>query len=94
MPGIPCPDPSDTIVEVLKTDSRVGLTRATIALKAPPGSQKRMRNQREARKAYDTVTHHMNRLSLTKADAQELQESVAELRLALEQLGERIEPAL
>ena len=41
--------------EALMTDSRVGLTFAHLASEAVVGSEKRTRNQLNARKAYDAV---------------------------------------
>ncbi len=75
-------------VNTLKIDVSTGLTRAGIALQASQHSEKRLRNQREARKAYDSVVGWMQRLDLTRTDAKEITDGLAQLKLSLEQLGE------
>lgn len=71
-------------VEALKIDLEAGLTRATIASQAPEQSEKRHRNWREARKAYDSVMGFMQRFTLTPTDAQEIGDKLAKLKSALE----------
>ncbi len=75
-------------VKTLKVDVSTGLTRAAIASQAPQRSEKRLRNQREARKAYDSVIAWMQRLDVAPTDAQEIADGLAQLKLSLEQLGE------
>ena len=75
--------------EALMTDSRVGLTFAHLASKAAAGSEKRLRNQANARKAYDTVLNVSGTTSLSALERQELAEGLDRLKAALEALGER-----
>lgn len=75
-------------MEALKIDVGAGLTRATIAAQAREQSEKRPRNWREARKAYDSVMGFMQRFTLTPTDAQEISDKLAKLKSALERLGE------
>ncbi len=78
-------------VETLKIDLMAGLTRAAIASQAPQHSEKRLRNRREARKAYDSVIGFIPRFELTPTDAEEITDRLAQLKSALEQLGESFE---
>jgi hypothetical protein len=71
------------------TDSRVGLTFADLASKAEAGSDKRIRNQANARKAYDTVLNVSGTTSLSALERQEVAEGLERLKAALEALGER-----
>ncbi len=75
-------------VEMLKIDLGAGLTRATIALRAPEHSEKRLRNHKEARKAYDTVLDFVQRVTLTSEDTQEISDKLAQLKSSLEKLGD------
>ena len=52
--------------EALMTDSRVGLTFARLASEAAAGSEKRIRNQANARKAYDTVLSLSRKIDLSE----------------------------
>jgi hypothetical protein len=76
------------LFESLRTDSRVGLTFAALASQAAEGSTKRMRNQANARKAYDTVLGVSKQTRLNNAEADELTEGLNKLKSALEELGE------
>lgn len=69
-------------------DLRVGLTLAKLALEALPGSDKRRRNTINARKAYDSVVSFMDTISFTRAEERQLNDGLAGLKYALEQLGE------
>ncbi len=75
------------IVSALKTDVKVGLTMATIACQAQHEA-KRRRNQDNARLAYDTVAGKVQTLFLSQADQTYFDTRLAELRSALESLGE------
>ncbi len=75
-------------VEMLKRDLDAGLIRAMIASRAPENSEKRLRNHREARKAYDTVVDFSQRFTLTSTDTQEISDKLAKLKSSLEQLGD------
>ena len=76
------------LFEAVKTDAKVGLTFATVASDAAAGSEKRTRNQANARKAYDTVLRLRNGLRVAEAEMQELAVGLSELKSALEGLGE------
>ena len=77
------------LFRVLMTDSHVGLTFANLAAEADPGSDKRIRNQANARKAYDTVLTISRRTEMSDAEWRELTASLDELKHALERLGEQ-----
>jgi len=77
--------------EALMTDSRVGLTFAHLASEAEAGSEKRIRNQANARKAYDAVLSISSTASLSALERQEVAEGLDRLKFALEALGERFE---
>jgi len=74
--------------EALMTDSRVGLTFAHLASEAAAGSEKRIRNQANARKAYDAVLSISSKTSLSAMESRELAEGLDRLKSALEALGE------
>ncbi len=78
---------TEAIVRALKTDVNVGLTMATIASQARDEA-KRRRTQDNARLAYDTVVRKVQTLFLSKDDQAYLDTRLAELRFALESLGE------
>ncbi len=75
-------------IRALKVDLETGLTLAAIALQAPAGSEKRLRNRRHARKAYDAVTHFSERFTPTETEAQEIKSKLKQLRSVLQGLGE------
>lgn len=74
--------------EALRTDTKVGLTFATLASEAAEGSATRTRNLANARKAYDTVLRLSKRLCIKEAEMQQLAEGLSNLKSALESLGE------
>ncbi len=80
-------NPETNVVKSLKIDLKVGLTFATIAMQRP---SERKRNQQNARIAYDTVMHHVERMHFSSADEAEIQARAAKLRAALQQLGESV----
>ena len=78
-------------VTFLKTEVITGLTFAQTSLEADAGSEKRTRNQANARKAYDTILKWLARLSDEGSmgiDAKELEPELTELKQALRELGE------
>ncbi len=84
----PCPYPFKAAgVRLLKTELKVALTRTQIASRAEENTERRRRNQANARTAYDRVV--VLRRWLDDKGANELNEKLAELRSRLEQLGER-----
>lgn len=73
--------------DFLKVDVATALTFADAALSADTPEKKR-RNQRSARKAYDTVLRMAQKVTLPNKDAEELRESLSQLRSNLQRLGE------
>ncbi len=78
------------IVKALKTDLKVGLTFAAIALQRSDDLE-RQRNRRNARVAYETVLRFAKRVPLAPSDKAEIESRAAELRAALLQLGESVD---
>lgn len=76
-----------TGTEFLKVDVATALTFAATALNTDDPEKKR-RNQRSARKAYDTVLRMTQKVTLTPQDAKELSKSLHLLRANLMRLGE------
>lgn len=74
-------------VDFLKTDVAAGLTFAETARTARTSS-KRERNRHSARRAYDTVTKLIGRVTLTEFDAKILGRDLARLKSELRGLGE------
>jgi hypothetical protein len=74
-------------VDFIRTDLDVALTFAQIARQTGE-SEKTIRNQRNARKAYDAVLHYMGTASLTRFDQENLTRKLALLKSALLSLGE------
>lgn len=68
-------------------DVVTGLTFAKAALDSRD-VDKKLRNQKSARKAYDTIVRMLNKITPSEADAQQLQESLQQLKNDLIQLGE------
>src|SRR3954469_4016738 len=75
--------------QLLKVDIETALTFTRIAAGADEGSDKRSRNQRNGRTAYDSVQHLRKNVSMTTEQEQELDSGLLELRRALEELGEK-----
>jgi hypothetical protein len=75
--------------QLLKVDIETALTFTRIAAGAGEGSDKRTRNQRNGRTAYDSVQHLRKNVSMTTAQEQELDAGLVELKTALEELGEK-----
>lgn len=73
--------------DFLKVDVATALTFADAALNADTPEKKR-RNQRSARKAYDTVLRMSKKVSLPSKDAEELHHSLTQLKASLRRLGE------
>jgi len=73
----------------LKTDLDVGLTMIRIAGQSKVGSAKRERNIKKSRLVYDTVLRFLPVARLEQEDSLLVNEKLAELRAALEELGER-----
>jgi len=71
------------------TDLDLAMTMTRIASDAPEDSQKRARNQANARHAYDTISRISHQAALTENERREVDNKLAELRSALEQFGEQ-----
>lgn len=73
--------------EFLKVDAATGLTLARSAL-STGNAEKKRRNQKSARKAYDTILRLLKKVTPTDADARQLNEDLHELKDDLIELGE------
>jgi hypothetical protein len=78
-------------VDFLKIDADTGLTFVWIASGSADALPKKARNQANARKAYDCVLTWTRRLVLGELDRQEIGEKLAQLKTALQGLGEKFE---
>lgn len=74
--------------EFLINDLALGMTMAHIAAEAGSDSEKKTRNQENARRAYDTVSRLAAKSALTEDERTELNRKLGKLRSALESLGE------
>ena len=77
-----------TGVTFLITDLDLAMTLTRIAGDAAEDSEKRNRNQANARHAFDDVSRISHHASLTDNERQSVDDKLGELRFALEQLGE------
>ena len=78
---------NETGTEFLKVDVATGMTFAQTALSSHDPEKKR-RNQKSARKAYDTVVRMLQKITPNDADAQQLDEGLQRLKADLVELGE------
>ncbi len=69
-------------------DLAAGLVFAKLASERTAGAAKRERNRRNARKAYDSVAKFAKNVTLTSTEERALNDGLAELKSALEQLGD------
>jgi hypothetical protein len=79
---------SRTSVEFLKIDVQTALTFSGIALQSEHDSEKRRRNQMNARRGYDTILRLLKKAPVTKADVRMLSRNLKRLKSELQQLGE------
>ena len=70
------------------TDLDLAMTLTHVAGDAAKDSGKRNRNMANARHAYDDISRISHHASLTENERQDVNDKLAELRSALEQLGE------
>jgi hypothetical protein len=77
-------------LEFLRTELTTGLTFSKIALDETKDESKVERNRANARKAYNAVLHFMPGTILSAAESQEIEARMAQLRSALQQLGEDV----
>ena len=71
------------------TDLDLAMTLTRIASEFPEDSEKRVRNQAKARHAYDEISRISRAAALSDNDRKEVDDKLAELRSALQHLGER-----
>ena len=86
-------DTRETNLSFLRTEIATGLTFAKVAMDSKDDSAKRVRNEANARKAYDTIVNWMAHYSGSEAlhiDIEELEPGLTELREALAELGEAL----
>jgi len=76
-------------IRFLDTEADVGLNLARFAAESPTG-ERRARNRRNAREAYDTVLKHLDRAVATSEELEALHQKMATLRELLKSLGERV----
>ena len=76
-----------TGTEFLKVDVATALTFSESALNTHDPA-KRRRNQRSARKAYDTILHLAKKIAISSGDVKELTDSLEQLKANLVRLGE------
>jgi len=72
-----------------RAELRTGLTLSRIALTAKR-EDKIQRNRVNARKAYDCILHFVPSATLSRADVEEIQDRMTELRSNLRRLGEEL----
>ena len=78
-----------TGAQFLKTDLETALTFCKAA-RNTQDPQKKDRNQRFARKAYDTILRLMKKITLSDTDAKELNQKLERLKEQLVELGEAL----
>jgi hypothetical protein len=77
--------------DFLKTDLDTALTFVDIASQAGLNLGKKLRNQANARRAYDTVLRFLKHATLNAEEDREIYDRLSRLKLALEKLGEVFE---
>jgi hypothetical protein len=78
--------------EFLKVDAETALTFSRLALETDD-PEKKERNRKNARRAYDTILHLRGNVSFTHSQEAYLREKMGRLKSDLERLGEQFEPA-
>lgn len=73
------------------TDVDMAMTLTRIASDSRKDSEKRSRNQANARRAYDEVCRISRGAALSESDRNDVEEKLAELRSVLQQLGEEFD---
>ena len=81
-------DLNRTTIEFLRTDLDTGIMLARIATGARKNSERRERNKRKARMAYDTVVKFRRQTPMSTEIRIALDEKIGLLRSMLEVLGE------
>ena len=80
---------NDTSADFLRIDVETALTFTGLAL-TTDNQEKKKRNRKNARKAYNTVLHLLPRVTFTPSGQARLQDMLARLKKELVQLGERL----
>lgn len=75
--------------DFLKLDLQTALTFTGLALETDDGLKKE-RNRRAARKAYDTILHLIDRVTLTDDQAEFFEKNLVQLKSDLVKLGESL----
>jgi thymidylate kinase len=76
-----------TGTDFLKVDVATGLMLAKAALSSH-NAEKKQRNQKSARKAYDTIVRMVKKITPTDTDARQLNDGLHQLKADLIELGE------
>ena len=74
-------------VDFLEAEVKTGLTFSSIAATSSD-EEKMRRNQANARKAYDSILHFIEKAQLTSDEITELKPKIAQLQRELQALGE------
>ena len=72
----------------LQTELRTSITFAQAALSAGDNSDKRERNQANARKGYDTLVRFTRKFSLSPSSASDFADDLQRLKSLMQSLGE------
>jgi hypothetical protein len=78
-------------IKSLQVDLELGLTMAQIAARASRGSEKRERYTLNARKAYLAILRLRGKVVTTPQQSEQLSQKLKQLRMALLDLGERVQ---
>ena len=79
---------NSTSADFLKIDAETARTFAGLALETD-NVEKKDRNRKNARKAYDTILHLWDSVTFTSAEEAYMKETMEHLKLELTQLGEK-----
>jgi hypothetical protein len=81
---------SRTSTDFLKADVETALTFVRIARQSKGDDPKRRRNQKNARRGYETILRFINRVTLDVSDADHMSRKLQLLKAELQELGETI----
>jgi len=79
---------NSTSVDFLRIDAETALTFTGLALETD-NPEKKDRNRKNARKAYDTILHLWDRVTFTSAEEAYMKATMERLKRELIQLGEK-----
>lgn len=80
---------SEAEVDFLRVELRTGLTFSKIALGAVY-QEKRDRNRRHARRAYDTLLYFMRKITVPNGHTDDIMHRLTDLQSDLQRLGEEV----